>query len=503
MSNKPRTIIEKVWDSHVVAEREGAPSLLYIDLHLVHEVTSPQAFSGLRARGLKVRRPDLTFATTDHSTPTTPRSLPIVDPIAAAQVAQLEANCKEFGIPCYGFQSDKQGIVHVIGPENGLTQPGMTVVCGDSHTATHGAFGALAFGIGTSEVEHVLATQCLLQRASKTYQIKVDGKLRSGVSAKDIILAIIARIGIGGGTGCVFEYCGSAIRSLSMEERMTICNMSIEGGARAGLVAPDDTTYQYMHGRPFVPKGADWEAAVARWKQLPTDDGATYDHSLSLDAASLEPMITFGTNPGMGIPVTGAVPDPATMPTALERDSLAKALRYMDLQPGKPLLGQPINVVFVGSCTNSRMSDLRSAAEVLKGRKVNPKVRMLVVPGSQQIKKQAEAEGLDKIFKEAGADWREAGCSMCIAMNGDQLAPGEYSVSTSNRNFEGRQGKGGRTFLASPLTAAASAVMGVVTDVRTHCLLEGIDELGYIQQNEAAIAAYEKTRTSTLNTLAG
>jgi 3-isopropylmalate/(R)-2-methylmalate dehydratase large subunit len=464
--SKPRTIVEKVWDSHVVSESEGAPSLLYIDLHLVHEVTSPQAFSGLRARGLKVRRPDLTFATTDHSTPTTPRHLPIVDEIAAKQVAQLDTNCKEFGIPHYGFQSDRQGIVHVIGPENGLTQPGMTVVCGDSHTATHGAFGALAFGIGTSEVEHVLATQCLLQRKSKTYEIRVDGRLRPGVSAKDIILAVIARIGIGGGTGCVFEFRGSAVSGLSMEERMTVCNMAIEGGARAGLVAPDDKTYQYVSGRPYAPKGEAWDAALARWRKLPTDDGAVFDKSLALDADALEPMITFGTNPGMGMPVTGAIPDPAACSDPLERDSLAKALRYMSLEPGKPLLGQPINVVFVGSCTNSRMSDLRAAASVLRGRKISPKVRMLVVPGSQPIKRQAEAEGLDKVFREAGADWREAGCSMCIAMNGDQLQPGEYSVSTSNRNFEGRQGKGGRTFLASPLTAAASAVAGAVADVR-------------------------------------
>ena len=465
--SKPRTIIEKVWDSHVVSETEGAPSLLYIDLHLVHEVTSPQAFSGLRARGLKVRRPDLTFGTTDHSTPTTPRHLPIVDQIAAAQVAQMEANAKEFGIPCFGFQSDKQGIVHVIGPENGLTQPGMTVVCGDSHTATHGAFGALAFGIGTSEVEHVLATQCLLQRKSHSYQVKVDGNLGAGVTAKDIILAIIAKIGVGGGTGCVFEFCGSAIRSLSMEERMTVCNMAIEGGARAGLIAPDDTTYQYLKGRPFAPQGADFDAAVARWRQLPTDDGATYDKSLSLDAATLEPMLTFGTNPGQGMPVTGMIPNPSDLADPQDRESLAKALRYMALEPGKPLAGQPINVVFIGSCTNSRMSDLRAAAAVVKGRKVSPKVRMMVVPGSQVIKRQAEAEGLDTVFREAGAEWREAGCSMCIAMNGDQLQPGEYSVSTSNRNFEGRQGKGGRTFLASPLTAAASAINGVVTDVRT------------------------------------
>jgi 3-isopropylmalate/(R)-2-methylmalate dehydratase large subunit len=467
----PRTIIEKVWDSHVVAEQPGAPALLYIDLHLVHEVTSPQAFDGLRKRGLKVRRPDLTIATTDHSTPTTPRSLPIVDTVAAAQVAQLEANCKEFGIPCFGFHSPKQGIVHVMGPEQGLTQPGMTVVCGDSHTATHGAFGALAFGIGTSEVEHVLATQCLLQRKSKTFEVRVDGQLREGVSAKDIILALIARIGIGGGTGCVFEYRGSTIRALSMEERMTVCNMSIEGGARAGMIAPDDTTYQFLAGRPYAPKDAAWDAAVARWRQLPTDEGAVYDRSITIDAAALEPMITFGTNPGMGIPISGAVPDPAGLSDPLERDTLAKALRYMDLEAGKPLLGHKVNVVFIGSCTNSRISDLRAAAQVLKGRKVNPKVRVMVVPGSQQIKQQAQAEGLDRIFTEAGAEWREAGCSMCIAMNGDQLQPGEYSVSTSNRNFEGRQGKGGRTFLASPLTAAASAVTGVVTDVRA--LLNG------------------------------
>ncbi|HLJ46625.1 MAG TPA: 3-isopropylmalate dehydratase large subunit [Bryobacteraceae bacterium] len=464
---KPRTIIEKIWDSHVVAEQAGTPALLYIDLHLVHEVTSPQAFEALRQRGIKVRRPALTFGTTDHSTPTTPRSLPIVDQVAAAQVARFEANCREFGIPCYGFHSEKQGIVHVIGPEQGLTQPGMTVVCGDSHTATHGALGALAFGIGTSEVEHVLATQCLLQRKSKTYKVQVDGYLRPGVTAKDIILAHIARIGIGGGTGCVFEYTGSAIRALSMEERMTVCNMSIEGGARAGLVAPDDTTYQYVFGRQFAPKGAEWEAALARWRQLPTDEGATYDREITLDAGALEPMITFGTNPGMGIPINGNIPDPANVSDPAERDSLTKALKYMDLEPGKPLAGHPVNVVFIGSCTNSRLSDLRSAAGVLKGRKVHPNVRVMVVPGSQEIKAQAQAEGLDRIFRDAGADWREAGCSMCIAMNGDQLEAGQYSVSTSNRNFEGRQGKGGRTFLASPLTAAASAVTGVVTDVRT------------------------------------
>ncbi len=464
---KPRTIIEKVWDSHVVAEKPGAPALLYVDLHLVHEVTSPQAFSGLRERGLKVRRPDLTIGTTDHSIPTHNRDLPIVDKIAETQIVQFEKNCNDFGIPFYGPHSAKQGIVHVIGPEQGFTQPGMTVVCGDSHTATHGAFGALAFGIGTSQVEHVLASQCLLQAPSKTFEVRVEGTLREGVGAKDIILNLISRIGIGGGNGCVFEFTGSAIRALSMEERMTVCNMSIEGGARAGLIAPDDTTYQYLAGRPYAPKGEEWDRALALWRQLPTDEGATYDKHIDIDASALEPMITFGTNPGMGIGITSAVPDPSSISDPVERETLDKALRYMDLPFGKSLLGHPVDVVFIGSCTNSRISDLRAAAQIFKGRKVNPKVRVMVVPGSQQIKLQAQAEGLDTIFIEAGADWREAGCSMCIAMNGDQLRPGEYSVSTSNRNFEGRQGKGGRTFLASPLTAAASAVTGVVTDVRT------------------------------------
>ena len=465
--SKPRTIIEKVWDNHIVAEREGAPTLLYIDLHLVHEVTSPQAFSGLRERGLRVRRPDLTIGTTDHSIPTHDRSLPILDKVAENQITQFEKNCRDFGIPFYGPHSSKQGIVHVIGPEQGLTQPGMTVVCGDSHTATHGAFGALAFGIGTSQVEHVLATQCLLQSRSKTFEVRVEGTLKKGVGAKDIILNLISRIGIGGGTGCVFEYSGSAIRALSMEERMTICNMSIEGGARAGLVAPDETTYQYLAGRPAAPKGAAWDLALKLWRQLPTDEGAKFDKAIFIDASALEPMITFGTNPGMGIGITSPVPDPSGINDPVERESLGKALRYMDLPAGKPVLGHPVNVVFIGSCTNSRISDLRAAASLLKGRKVNPKVRMMVVPGSQEVKKQAQDEGLDRIFREAGAEWREAGCSMCIAMNGDQLQPGEYSVSTSNRNFEGRQGKGGRTFLASPLTAAASALTGVVTDVRT------------------------------------
>jgi 3-isopropylmalate/(R)-2-methylmalate dehydratase large subunit len=455
-----RTIIEKLWDSHVVHERPGAPTLLFIDLHLVHEVTSPQAFQGLRDRGIKVRRPDLTIATADHSIPTTDRTLPIVDEIAAKQLAQLETNCNDFGIRCLGVHSDRQGIVHVIGPELGLTQPGMTVVCGDSHTATHGAFGALAFGIGTSEVEHVLASQCLLQRKSKTFQVRVDGTLKPGVTAKDIILALIAKIGVGGGTASVFEFTGSAIRALSMEERMTVCNMSIEGGARAGMIAPDDATFQYLSGRPHAPKGVAWDAAVARWKQLPTDEGATYDRTVTIDADALEPMITYGTNPGMGVPITAPVPD-ASDP------NVAKALAYMGLEGGKPILGHPIDVVFIGSCTNSRISDLRAAAAFLKGRKVNPKVRVLVVPGSQEVKRQAIAEGLPEVFREAGCDWREPGCSMCIAMNGDQLSPGQYSVSTSNRNFEGRQGKGGRTFLASPLTAAASAIAGAVADPRS------------------------------------
>ena len=465
--SKPRTIIEKIWDAHKVHEQSGAPALLYIDLHLVHEVTSPQAFQGLRERGLKVRRPDLTVATADHSIPTSDRSLPIVDTIAANQLAQLEKNCRDFGIPCYGIHSDKQGIVHVIGPELGLTQPGMTVVCGDSHTATHGAFGALAFGIGTSEVEHVLATQCLLQRKSQTFQVSVDGTLKAGVTAKDIILGLIAKIGVGGGTGCVLEYGGPAIRALSMEQRMTVCNMSIEGGARAGLIAPDETTFQYIAGRQHAPKGQAWDAAIERWRKLPSDRGAVYDKRITIDADRLEPMITYGTNPGMGIPITAPVPDPSLISDPLQRESVEKALRYMGLEGGKPLLGRAVNVVFIGSCTNSRISDLRIAASLLKGRKVNAKVRVMVVPGSQDVKRQAEAEGLPEIFRAAGCEWREPGCSMCIAMNGDQLQPGEYSVSTSNRNFEGRQGKGGRTFLASPLTAAASAVTGVVTDVRT------------------------------------
>ena len=459
----PRTLFDKIWASHVVLQEPNSPAILYIDLHLIHEVTSPQAFQGLRARGLRVRRPDKTFATLDHSIPTDARAFPIADEIAARQVAQLEANCREFGVRLFGLDDARQGIVHVIGPELGLTQPGMTIVCGDSHTATHGAFGALAFGIGTSEVEHVLATQCLLQRKPKTMQVRVEGTLPRGVTSKDIILALIARIGIGGGTGHVIEYTGSTIRALSMEARMTLCNMTIEAGARAGLIAPDDTTFEYLAGREFAPQGAAWDAALARWRTLPTDDGATYDRTVALDASTLEPMVTFGTNPSMAIPITGRIPDPASSADAA---GVRKALDYMGLTPGQPMLGQPINVVFIGSCTNGRLEDLRLAASVLKGRRIAPNVRALVVPGSRAVKRQAEAEGLDAIFRAAGCEWREPGCSMCIGMNGDTIAPGEYCVSTSNRNFEGRQGKGGRTILASPLTAAASAIAGAVADPR-------------------------------------
>jgi 3-isopropylmalate/(R)-2-methylmalate dehydratase large subunit len=467
--DKPQTLFEKIWKNHVVTQEPDSPAVLYIDLHLVHEVTSPQAFDGLRRRGIRVRRTDRTFATMDHSIPTHSRDVPIADGMAAKQVAQLEKNTAEFDITLYGLHQnmEKQGIVHVIGPELGLTRPGMTIVCGDSHTSTHGAFGALAFGIGTSEVEMVLATQCLLQRKPGTAQVRIDGVLRSGVSAKDIILGVIAKYGVGAGTGHVFEYTGEAIRRLGMEERMTVCNMSIEGGARAGLIAPDDKTVEYVAGRAYAPTGADWARAVSAWRTRPTDEGAQYDMTLTLDADTLEPMITYGTNPGMGVAITGRLPDPAKLSDLSARNALSKALAYMNLQPNQPILGQPINVVFIGSCTNSRISDLREAARVLKGRKVNPNVRVMVVPGSEQVKRQAEAEGLQRVFTDAGCEWREAGCSMCIAMNGDQLEPGQYAISTSNRNFEGRQGKGGRTFLASPLTAAASAITGVVTDVRT------------------------------------
>jgi 3-isopropylmalate/(R)-2-methylmalate dehydratase large subunit len=464
---QPQTLFEKVWNRHVVAQEADSPAVLYIDLHLVHEVTSPQAFDGLRKRELGVRRPDRTFATVDHSIPTLDPSIAMKDLQAAAQIQMLEANASQFSIRLYGTKSEGRGIVHVIGPENGLTQPGMTIVCGDSHTATHGAFGALAFGIGTSEVEHVLATQCLLQRKPKTMQVRIDGKLQSGVTAKDIILALLARIGIGGGTGHVIEYTGETIRSLSMEERMTVCNMSIEGGARAGMVAPDGTTFEYLAGKKYSPQGPAWDRSLAHWRSLPTDEGSLYDRTVTLDISDLPPMITYGTNPGMGMRITDLIPDPSSVPDSTERSTLEKALAYMDLKPGARLLGRPVDVVFIGSCTNSRMSDLRDAARVFRGRKINPNVRTLIVPGSQEIKRQAEAEGLHTIFKGAGAEWRESGCSMCIAMNGDQIQPGQYAVSTSNRNFEGRQGKGGRTFLASPLTAAAAAITGSITDVRT------------------------------------
>jgi 3-isopropylmalate/(R)-2-methylmalate dehydratase large subunit len=460
-----RTLYEKVWDAHLVRSASPeTPAVLYIDLHLVHEVTSPQAFAELQARGLTLRRPDRTLATMDHATPTSPPGpdgrVRIPDTEAAAQISALEVNCRRWGIPLYALGSPGQGIVHVIGPEQGLTKPGMTVVCGDSHTSTHGAFGALAFGIGTSEVGHVMATQCLLASPSRTLAVNAEGTLPQGVTAKDLVLALIARIGTGGAAGHVLEYRGSAVRTLSMEERMTVCNMSIEAGARAGMIAPDETTFAYLEGRPRAPRGVAWDRAVARWRTLPTDEGARFDAEVSLDASALEPMITWGTNPGMAIPVREAVPDAGGDP-ARER-----ALRYMALTPGKPLLGHPIDVVFIGSCTNSRVSDLRLAAGVFDGRHVAPGVRVLVVPGSQQVKKQAEAEGLDRVFREAGAEWREPGCSMCIAMNGDRLEPGAYAVSTSNRNFEGRQGPGGRTFLASPLTAAAAAVTGRITDAR-------------------------------------
>ena len=465
--SQPRTLIEKIWDDHVVVHEPGSPAVLYIDLHLVHEVTSPQAFQGLRDRGIKVRRPDNTMATLDHSIPTTDTRLQIIpDEIARKQVDQLRINCKEFGVPLADLGSIDQGIVHVIGPELGLTQPGLTVVCGDSHTSTHGAFGALAFGVGTTEVEHVLATQCLLQNKPKTHEVRFEGPAPKGVGAKDLILALIAQIGVGGGTGHVFEYTGEAIRALSMEGRMTVCNMSIEAGAKAGLIAPDETTYEYLKGRPRAPQGADWDAAVERWKKLVTDPGAEYDRTTIVDVIKLEPMVTYGTNPGQGVGITQAVPNPADIADASQSAGVKKALEYMDLEPGKPILGHAIDVVFIGSCTNSRMGDLREAAAVFKGRKVAPGVRAMVVPGSEKIKKQAEEEGLPEIFRAAGAEWRQAGCSMCIAMNGDQLSPGQYSVSTSNRNFEGRQGKGGRTFLASPATAAASAIKGAVADPR-------------------------------------
>jgi 3-isopropylmalate/(R)-2-methylmalate dehydratase large subunit len=462
----PRTLFDKIWDRYVVCQEPQAPAVLYIDQHFLHEVTSPQAFDGLRAKGLKVRRPDKSMGATDHSTPTTGLSMTLVDELAQRQVSQMQLNCREFGVPLYDLDNPQHGIVHVIGPELGLTQPGMTIVCGDSHTATHGAFGALAFGIGTSEVEHVLATQCLLQQRPKTCLVAFEGRLPKGATAKDMILALIAAIGTGGGTGYVFEYAGEAVRAMSMEERMTLCNMSIEAGARAGMVAPDETTFKYLAGRQFAPKGTAWESALADWRTLPSDPGAAYDRSLSLDISALEPMVTYGTNPGMGLPISWAVPDPACEPDPASRQALEKALGYMNLQPGRPLAGLPVDVVFIGSCTNGRLSDLQQAASLLRGRKVPERVRLVVVPGSESVRRLAEAEGLDQVFKQAGGEWRYSGCSMCLAMNGDALQPGQYAVSTSNRNFEGRQGPGGRTFLASPFTAAAAAVSGCLSDPR-------------------------------------
>jgi len=473
MTHQRLTLFDSIWDDHRVnpdPAPDGGPDTLYIDLHLIHEVTSPQAFSILRDRGMKLRHPNQTMATMDHSTPSTPPGpdgiYVIENPDAEIQLAALESNCADFGVPLYPMGHENQGIVHVTAPELGLVQPGMTIVCGDSHTATHGAFGALAFGIGTSQVAHVFATQCLLAKRPKTFEISIDGTLQPGVTAKDIILAVIAEIGTEAGTGFVFEYTGSAIRAMSMEERMTVSNMSIEGGATAGLIKPDETTYAYLEGRDFAPSGADFDRAVADWGNRFAAPDGPHDRSVEIDASSVEPMITYGTNPGMGMGIRSEVPDPAGFENKSDRISFQRALDYMQMEPGKPLLGNPVDVVFVGSCTNSRLSDLRDAARIIDGRKVDEKVRMLVVPGSQKVKAAAEHEGLDKIFLRAGAEWREPGCSMCLAMNGDKIEPGQLSVSTSNRNFEGRQGKRGRTVLASPLTAAACAVTGVITDVR-------------------------------------
>jgi 3-isopropylmalate/(R)-2-methylmalate dehydratase large subunit len=457
-------MFEKIWDDHIVVpETPDTPAVLFIDLHLTHEVTTPQAYTELRKRGLRLRRPDLTLATMDHSTPTRTEQVfggaPIAIDSAAKQVKQLEVNAREFGVELFDLKDERRGIVHIIGPELGLTQPGKTIVCGDSHTSTHGAFGALAFGIGTTEVGHVLATQCLLQRKPKTFAINVVNRLPAGVTAKDLILAIIGRIGVSGGTGHVLEYRGAAIQGFSMDERMTVCNMSIEAGARAGMIAPDATTFEYLKATPRAPQGADWDAALARWSRLPTDPSARFDRSVDIDAAALVPMVTYGTHPGMVAPITGSVP--ASGDAVFE-----KALKYMGLEAGEPIMNVPVNNVFVGSCTNGRLSDLRNAANVLRGRKLAQGVKMLVVPGSQSVKRAAEAEGLDKIFRDAGAEWRESGCSMCLGMNGDLVPAGHYSISTSNRNFEGRQGVGARTLLASPETAAASAIRGRVTDPR-------------------------------------
>jgi 3-isopropylmalate/(R)-2-methylmalate dehydratase large subunit len=466
MDTKQRTLFEKVWDAHVVTQDEGAPALLYVDAHLVHEVTSPQAFAMLRERGLSVRRPDRTFATMDHAIPTRNIDITLWPSDAATQVRTLRENCQDFGVTLFDIDGPVQGIVHVVGPEMGITQPGMTIVCGDSHTSTHGAFGALAFGIGTSEVGHVLATQCLLQDKPRTFAINVEGELGLGVTAKDIILAVIAKNGAGGGAGHVFEYRGSAIRGLSMANRMTICNMSIEGGARAGMIAPDETTFAYLKGRPHAPQGADWERAVARWRTLATDDGAAFDRALALDANQLQPMVTYGTNPGQGVAVTGRIPTVDDLDDPAERRSLLSALEYMGLRQGQPMQGQPVDIVFIGSCTNSRIEDLREAAQIVQGKRVAGDVWAIVVPGSKAVKAQAEQEGLDRIFREAGFEWRGAGCSMCLAMNDDKAGAGKYVASTSNRNFQGRQGPGARSLLMSPIMAAAAAVNGRVVDVR-------------------------------------
>ena len=458
-----KTLAEKIWAEHVVRSAEGEPDLLYIDLHLIHEVTSPQAFDGLRLAGRKVRRPDLTIATEDHNVPTLNIDKPIADPVSKLQVDTLRANCKEFGVRIHSLGDAEQGIVHVVGPQLGITQPGMTIVCGDSHTSTHGAFGALAFGIGTSEVEHVLATQTLPLIRPKTMAVNVKGTLKPGVTSKDIILAIIAQIGTGGGQGYVLEYRGDAIKALSMEGRMTICNMSIEAGARAGLIAPDETTFEYVKNKPHAPQGADWDAAVAYWKTLQSDADAKFDKEITLDADALEPFVTWGTNPGQGLPLNADVPNPAEIADAEERGAAERALTYMGLTAGTPLKSIKVDTVFLGSCTNGRIEDLRAAAEVLKGKKIAPNTRMLVVPGSARVRLQAEGEGLDKVFIDFGAEWRNAGCSMCLGMNPDQLTVGERSASTSNRNFEGRQGKGGRTHLVSPLVAAATAIRGTLS----------------------------------------
>jgi 3-isopropylmalate/(R)-2-methylmalate dehydratase large subunit len=463
---KPRTLFEKIWHEHVVYDEPGRQTILYVDLHLVHEVTSPQAFESLRLSGRHVRRPERTLSTVDHNVPTTDRSLPILDPISKQQIDTLRNNCREFGITLYDIHDVRQGIVHVIGPEQGFTQPGMTIVCGDSHTSTHGAFGALAFGIGTSEVEHVLATQSLLQSRPKTLELRVDGRLGPGITAKDTILYLIGQISTAGGVGYCVEYTGEVIRGLSMENRMTVCNMSIEGGARAGMIAPDDKTYDYLRGRPQSPQGADYDKAVARWRQLPTDAGARYDKSLAFDGAKIEPQVSWGTNPGQVAPVTGRVPRPADFTDPSEQQAAANALTYMGLAGGEPICDLKLDRVFIGSCTNARIEDLRAAAAAASGRKVASHVNAMVVPGSGLVKQQAEMEGLDRIFKEAGFEWREAGCSMCLAMNPDKLEPGERCASTSNRNFEGRQGRGGRTHLVSPAMAAAAACAGHFVDIR-------------------------------------